>query len=187
VEPNEHNLLLQEELADEKALSPYGLPTCLNFLCAKDYLTAKDRARGSSPLPDFTRVANVSAKLSSNDRIFATMKAALLAIEAALPVGCIDTRENGVWRPAFSKQWRLAVVKADGPATLTCCTIVLEDCLTDFWLKESVGHIRSCLPARWKAVAEASPSALALRIILLDRAIMYGSIDKKRFAKRIRR
>jgi len=122
-----------------------------------------------------------------DEKTFAAMKAALLAIEAALPVGCIDTREKGPWRPQIASQWRITVANAEGPATLMQCTILFEDCISDYWIKEDVGHIRSCMPARWKAVAEASPAALAIRISLLDRSIQYGWIDKKRFSKRKRK
>jgi hypothetical protein len=160
-----------------------GLPTTLNLLYAKDYLHARDRARGSVPLPDFARIAHAAEveNPSLSEKTFSTMKAALLAIEAALPLGCIDTRESGPWRAEFAAQWRLIVVNAGGPAALMQCVILLEDCIVEEWIKEDVGHLKTCLPARWKAVSEASPSALAIRIILLDRAIMYGNTDCKRF------
>lgn len=154
---------------------------------AVEYLQALDRARGNTPLPDFGRIAFAGENASLDKRTFAAMKAALLAIEAALPEGCIDTRENGPWRPPVNTQWRYLVSKADGPATLMQCTILLEDTISDFWIKEDVGYIRSCMPARWKAVTEASPSSLAIRITLLDRSIQYGWIDKKRFTKRKRK
>jgi len=184
VEPSEHNRQLQEELAEERSLSRCGLPTSLNSMFAKDYLQARDRARGTAPLPDFARIAFAGENASSDEKTFAAMRAALLAIEAALPVGCIDTRENGPWRPAISGRWRITVANAEGPAILMQCTILLEDSISDYWINEYVGHIRSCMPARWKAVAEASPAALAIRIALLDRSIQYGWIDKKRFTKR---
>lgn len=184
VEPNENNRSLQEELLEERALSRSGLPTSLNQMFAKDYILARDRARGTLAPPDFARIAQLDGDPSSNEKTFAMMKAALLAIEAALPIGCIDTRDSGPWRADLAMQWRLVVANAGGPAELMRCTIMLEDIISEEWMKENVGHIRSCLPARWKAVAEASPSALALRITLLDRAIKYGNIDKKRFSKR---
>lgn len=163
----------------------YGLPTALNFLFAKDYLHARDRARGCANLPDFARIAHVEVENPSLSRkTFALMKASLLAIEAALPMGCINNRESGPWRSEFATQWRLTVINADGPAVLMQCVILLEDYISEEWIKEDVGHVRSCLPARWKAVAEASSSALAIRIILLDRAIIYGNVDVKRYASR---
>ena len=176
--------MLQEEFFEDRALSRFGLPASLHFMNAIDYLEAPDRARGNAPLPDFGRIAFAGENASSNKKTFAAMKAALLAIEAALPEGCIDRRENGPWRPPVHTQWHYLVSRADGPATLMQCTILLEDTISDYWIKEDVGYIRSCIPARWKAVAEASPSSLAIRIILLDRSIQYGWIDKKRFSKR---
>ena len=174
-------------MLEESSLSCCGLPTSLNYMFAKDYLQASDRARGSAPLPDFARIAYAGENPTTDEKTFATMKAALLAVEAALPVGCIDTRAKGPWRPDKSSQWRIIVANAEGPATLMQCTIHLEDCISDYWIKENVGHIRSCMPARWKAIAEASPAALAIRIEILDRSINYGWIDKKRFSKRKRR
>jgi hypothetical protein len=176
--------LSQEEMIVQRAVCRYGLPTSLNQLIAKDYLSAKDRVRGTAALPDFARIAYAGAEQSIDERTFATMKAALLAIEAALPLGSIDDSDSGPWRPLFAKQWRLIVLNSKDPEVLMRAVIVLEDAISEQWLKEDVGHLRSCLSARWKAVAEATPSTLALRIILLDRAIMYGNVDRKRFAKK---
>lgn len=173
---------------DERVKAPFGLPSELSMLYAKDYLFARDRARGTSPLPDFSRIAQPTAeKPTSSDRTFAIVKAGLLAIEAALPVGSIDTRLSGPWRPKVATQWRLSVLYASGPASLMQCVILLEDTISEEWFKEDVGYLRSCLPARWKAIAEASSASLAIRIILLDRAIMYGNIDCKRFSLRKKR
>jgi len=179
--------LLQNELFDEVAASRCGLPTALNMLAAKDFLQVRDRARGNLPLPDFARIAHIERAGSSNDKTFAIMKAALLAIEAALPLGSVDNTGKGPWRPDFAQQWRLMVQKAKGPAKLMRCTILLEDIISDEWMKEDVGHLRSCLPSRWKALGEASASGLAVRIILLDRAIMYGTVDRKRFSSKKRK
>lgn len=173
---------LQGELIDEIASSRCGLPPALNMLAAKNYLYARDRLRGHLPLPDFRRIAHVPTGSSSNENTFSLMKAALLAIEAALPIGCVDATSKGMWRPEFAEQWRSIVKSATGPAMLTKSTIFLEDSIGEDWIKPDVGHLRSCLPARWKAVAEASASSLAIRIILLDRSIKYGTIDRKRFS-----
>jgi hypothetical protein len=172
----------QEELLNERAMAHEGLPTILNILYANDFLHSKERARGSSSLPDFARIAHpVSHNPSLSERTFATVKAALLAVEAALPVGCIDTRDTGPWRRDFATRWRNIVIDVVGPAALMQCIIVLEDAISEDWMKEDVGHLRSCLPARWKAIMEASAASLAVRVILLDRAIHYGHVDTKRF------
>merc|ERR1712151_1425953 len=111
-------------------------------------------------------------------------KAALLLIEAALPLGAVDNSNSGPWRRAIAQHWRLIVERANGPATLMRCVIVLEDTLSEEWIKPDVGHLRSCLPNRWKALAEASPASLAIRIILLDRGLMYGTVDRKRYGSK---
>lgn len=172
---------------DELAQTRFGLPAELNFLVAADYLDARERARAKDALPDFARVAHVDSHKSSDAKTLGLMKAALFAIEAALPVGCIDNRESGPWRRRFSEKWKRTVEHADGPALLVRCTVLLEETISPAWIKEEVGHLRSCLPAKWKATGEASPSALALRVILLDRSIMYETIDRKRFSARKRR
>jgi hypothetical protein len=156
----------------------------LNLLVAQDFLHARDRARGGVPLADFIRVAYSHDNLNTSQTTLAQTKAALLAIEAALPIGSIDNSEIGGWRPDFAQNWRVLVINAEGSATLMRCCFVLEDAIVSDWIKEDVGHLRACLPDRWKAVAEASPSSLAIRAILLDRSLKYGKVDRKRFAKK---
>lgn len=170
-------------MLEEAATQRDGLPSALNKMEARKHLRAKDRARGNVALPDFANVARVPIGASSNDRTFAIMKAAVLLIEAALPVGAMDTTSKGPWRPDIAKQWRLTVESADGPANLLRCVILLEDVITEEWLKPDVGHLRACLPNRWKALSEASVASLAMRLILLDRGILYETVDKKRFVE----
>lgn len=148
---------------------------------AKHYLRVKDRIRGNLPLPDFKAIARTGPSATENERVFACMKAALLAVEAALPVGCVDTSENGPWRPEYAQAWRVSVQNSEGPWNLMRCVILLEDMFTEEWIKPQIGHLRSCLPNRWKALEEASPSSVAMRIALLDRGILYDHVDKKRF------
>ena len=158
-----------------------GLPSDLDHMEAKNFLRARDRARGTAPLPDFAKVSHVSPSATSNERIFANMKAALLAIEAALPLGSLNHLANGAWRPEFANQWRAMVQRSIGPWGLMRRVILLEDTISEEWIKPNIGHLRACLPNRWKALEEASASSLAMRILLLDRAIMYGTVDKKRY------
>jgi hypothetical protein len=174
----------QNELVAERSASRHGLPPSLNFLVAQKYLTARDRARGSAPLPDFACVAQVKVGQPSSAVTCAAVKVAMLAIEAALPIGSIDNTDNGVWRPEYARKWRKLVIEADGSSRLLQCLMHLEDVISKDWIKEDVGHLRSCLPARWKAVGESSSGALAIRAILLDRSILYSQVDKKRFSRR---
>jgi hypothetical protein len=168
-------------MLEELTSSRDGLPSLLDQLEAKKFLLAKDRARGSAPLPDFEKVAHVGPRATSTERFFATAKAALLAIEAALPIGSVNNTESGPWNSEFASQWRLMVLQADGPLNLMRCVILLEDIITEEWIKPQIGHLRSCLPSRWKALEEASASSLAMRISLFDRALMYATVDRKRY------
>lgn len=175
---------LQDEYLEDRASCIYGLPRCLRRLVAKNFLGAKDRARGTVPLPDFAQIAQASDSKSMNASTIAAMKAAILAVEAALPLGSIDATESGQWRPKHASKWRHLVKHADAPGRLMACVIHLEDTICVDWIKEDMGHLRSTLPARWKAIAEASPSSLALRVILLDRSVMYNTVDRRRFRSR---
>ena len=79
------------------------------------------------------------------------------------------------------------VKEAQGPATLMRLVIYLQDMISEDWMKESVAHLLSCLPHRWKAIGEATTSALAIRIAVLDRTVKYETIDRKRYSKKKRR
>jgi hypothetical protein len=160
-------------------LSRDGLPPSLASLEAKPFLRARDRARGPVPLPDLGAIARVGVDATEDDKIFASSKAALLAIEAALPTGSVNNTPTGPWRQELAQQWRRTVQKAKGPWNLMRCVILLEDTINEEWIKPEIGHLRTCLPSRWKALDEASPSALAMRIFLLDRGILYDTVDKK--------
>jgi hypothetical protein len=181
VEPNENNRLLQEELNMERAASRGGLPPSLNTLVAKDFFYARDRVRGTAPLPDFDRIAQANDGASSSEVTFGLMKAAILAVEAALPLGSVDNSDDGPWNRRYAHQWRRVVELATGPARLMQCVILLEDMIGEDWINQEVMYLRSCLPARWKAMHEASSASLAVRIILLDRSLKYGSVDRKRY------
>lgn len=186
VEANEHNRSLQSELQEEMSASRCGLPPSLNFMRAKDFLLARDRARGGLALSDFGAIASKGLP-DSEERQLALMKAALLAIEAAVPIGGIHNTNTGTWRPDYAKQWRRMVKEAGGPAALTKLAIYLEDMVSDAWKKEFTGHLLSCLPHRWKAMGEANISGLAIRIAVLDRTIKYETTDRKRYSKKKRR
>jgi len=191
VEPSDHNRSYQSDLEHEMAKTRANLPPALNFLIAKDYAIAADRARGNQALPDLAQIAWTDASLSTSEATIGLMKAAMLVIEAALPVGSVQNTESGVWRNDYAKEWRLMVRRARGAAELMKLLIFLEDCIytsaSSDWIKEDVSHITGCMPNRWKAVGEASASGLAVRITLLDRSIKYAEYDRKRYSKRKRR
>jgi hypothetical protein len=178
----------QSELLEERSFSKCGLPPALKFLNAKSYLYARDRVRGSLPLPDFARISHVSKNNSSQDeKDLALCKATLLAIEAALPLGSVDTRENGRWRSDHATQWRMLVVESKGPTNVMQCLVQLESAIADDWFKESHNQVRLALPMGWKAIAEATYSSVIMRAMVIDRSLLYSNVDKKRFAPRKKR
>jgi hypothetical protein len=179
IDPSENNIRVQEERFEDLASSRDGLPTELDELEAREFLKARDRARGDVSLPDFAKVAQTTPHSTADDHIFAVTKSGLLAVEAALPIGSVNT--NSVWKPAFALQWREKVQTAEGPWDLMRCVLLLEDVISEEWMQPEIVHLRSCLPGKWKALDESSPSALAMRVILLDRGIQYDTVDKKRY------
>jgi hypothetical protein len=181
VEQNENNRKVQEEMWHKTMSGTDILPPEIEALEAKAFLNARDRVRGHVQLPDFLQIARTPPMASSNDRIFATMKAASLAIEAALPTGSVDNTEKGPWSPNLASQWRLKVLQSEGPWDLMRCVLLLEENISEEWIRPEMGNLRACLPGRMKALEEASSSSLAMRILLLDRAILYKNVDKKRF------
>ena len=181
VEPSENNRQVQEEMLEEAATKREGLSPALSNMEACAFLMASDRARGTAPPPDFASIANVGIWASSDCRTLAIMKEALLLIEAALPEGAVDTTSKGLWKPSVAQQWRVMVENAESPSSLLRLVILLEDSITEEWFKTDVGHLRACLPNRWKALNEASVASLAIRIILLDRGLDYVTFDKKRY------
>jgi len=181
VEPSENNIEVQEEMLEDDTALRYGLPPSLDILEAKAYLNSKDRIRGFLPLPPFGRIMETSPHASANEKIFAKMKAAVLAIESALPIGSINNTAKGQWRPEFAKQWRLNALYSKGPWDLMRCVILLEENINDEWIHPDIGNIYTGLPLRMKALEEASPSSLAMRIVLLDKSLIYSRVDKKRY------
>lgn len=181
VEPNENNRTVQEEMWNDAMSARDSVPPALEFLEAKSFFNARDRVRGYTLLPNFVQVARTRPHASSNEKIFATMKAASLAIEAALPIGCVDNTEKGPWSPSLASQWRLKVLQSEGPWDLMRCVLLLEESISEEWIRPEMGNLRACLPGRMKALEEATSSSLAMRILLLDRALVYQTVDKKKF------
>lgn len=155
-----------------------GIPSALEGMVAKKFLRAKDRSRGSVVLPNFAEVAQVASTASSGKRIFATLKAALLLLEAALPIGAVDNSENGSWSPSFAAEWRTSVRHARGPSSLMRCVILLENSLASEWIETHFIHLLSSLPLGWKAISEATVGLIALRVFVLDQGIHYHEVDK---------
>ena len=160
----------------EEVVASRGIPSSLDNMTAKDFLHADGRARGSAVLPDFQEVSKVAPSASSEERTFGLLKAALLLIEAALPLGAVDNSEQGPWSPSLASEWRSVVQSARGPSSLMRCVILLEECISLEWMELQFSHLLSCMPIKWKAIKEASVSSLAMRIFLIDKGLHYDEI-----------
>ena len=184
VEPSSNNRAIQKEMMDDNIAVQNSLPDCISQMEAKSFFRSRDRVRGKEPLPDFSRIAEASPSSSAQDRTFAKCKASLLAIEAALPIGSVNNTSTGEWEPSLARQWRLAVLNAPDSWNLMRCCIVLEEAIDPEWIREGISLLQSVLPGRWRALLEATPSSLAIRIILLDRGLMYKNVDKSRYREK---
>lgn len=78
----------------------------------------------------------------------------------------------------------MLVMESRGPTNIMQCLVQLETAIAEDWFKEAHNQIRLSLPMGWKAISEATHSAVIMRAMVLDRSILYGTVDKKRFARR---
>lgn len=177
VERVENNIEVQAEMLEEAASLRDGVLPELESMVAKKFLRAKDRARGSASVPNFAEVARVEPTASSGKKTLAMLKAAVLLVEAALPLGAVDNSEKGAWRPSLASEWRSLVRSAHGPASLMRCLVLLEQSLSLEWVSTHYSHLISCLPIGWKAINEATIGSIALRIFLIDQGIQYDEVD----------
>ena len=155
-------------------------PPALDNLIAKKYIHTRKRARGSDhPFPLGTTISQppTGPGVSSEDEAISILRTALLTIEAALPLGSIDTSQHGVWRPEAAAYWRSMVQNSTGPAYLMGCVVLLEDSLSSLWMYPQAKHLFACLPRHWKAIKDASVSSVAVRVWLLDSGIRYNHVD----------
>jgi Bromodomain len=187
VEPIETNLVIQNEMILELQGNSVLVPDALKKMKAKVYLSRSDRARNKAKISDFVKVASFPPPTSSGELSFALAKAALLIIEAALPIGSIDTSPKGAWRPEVAAEWRKVVENAEGPYTLMACIFYLEEYIDPDWIDPHMTHLLSCLPQRWKAIREANCSSLCLRLAMLDQGVKYDVVDRRKFSGKSRK
>jgi hypothetical protein len=115
-----------------------NMPFVLDSLIANEYINTPNRECGTSR-PYLT--------FSNTKTIFGIVKSALLLIEAALPLGCLD-RGDDKWGTGSSggllsedtsitsmtSPWREAVISASDATQLMQCQIMLEYCIKPSWL-----------------------------------------------------
>ena len=152
------------------------IPEALDQFQAKVYFQARNRVIDSFSLPNLTKVAAVHPGAEPEEKSLATLRAAVLLVEAALPLGAVDASAKGAWKVDAASCWRSMVAKANDPASLIGCLILLENVISSDWLQPNAWHLLSSLPRPWKAVNEASVSSIALRLWILDRGIKYDLV-----------
>ena len=113
---------------------------------------------------------------SHDEKLLGLLKGALLMIEAALPRGSVATDEDGHWNPESAALWRSLVKSSLGPETLMRCILVLEDAISPEWYHEQATQLYAAIPTQFRAMGEASLSAIALRISILDRCLKYKKL-----------
>jgi hypothetical protein len=99
-------------------------------------------------------------------------------IEAALPMGAIDTSEDR-WGDDFVIPWREAVAVAADAVSLMQCQIMLEYGIRTFWLKPTGLKLLSCLPSRVQCMKNATLGMVAIRIWVLDMTIKYENVKQE--------
>mmetsp|Transcript_25744 Transcript_25744/g.38529 ORF Transcript_25744/g.38529 Transcript_25744/m.38529 type:complete len:1046 (+) Transcript_25744:820-3957(+) len=174
VEPNDNNILVQEELLNSMAKQKTSVPSALLIYQAVAFLDSPNRAKMFSPVLNYSKLLATSPSTTTEKRTLALLRCATLIIEAALPAGSVDSSANGPWNAQNSAYWRSMVVEAETPGCLMGCIILLENTLSSDWLRPNAEHLLSCLPRPWKAINDASVSSIALRLLVLDRGIKYG-------------
>jgi hypothetical protein len=186
VEPSEHNILCQSELLEEHFAihGADGVPKVLEDMAAASHVHRKKRARGCAPLPNFRSVMLVGPGASAEDEAIAQLKASLLLIESALPQGSVDTSKESAWGPNAAASWRSMVREGQGPGSLMGCILLLESSISPDFFELQGLHLLSYLQTQRKMVIDASYSAAALRISVLDRAIKYGTTASKSSRKK---
>ena len=177
--PSFFSQLLQEELSKALYKKNRTVPFDLHQLKAQSFLDAPKRAILFPSVMNFSKIMSQLSTTLSDDKKLGLLRCTILIIEAALPVGSIDTTANASWKPENASYWRSMVMKATTPGALMGCIILLESNLSKDWLRPNAEHLLSCLPRPWKAIEGASISSVSLRLQVLDRGIKYGLSHEK--------
>ena len=139
-------------------------PQCLQSLRACEYVDENDRAyEDDYPVLSYS---NKNTEIS-------LIRYALLLVEAALPMGCIDTADDK-FGENFVLAWREAVMASTDASSLMQCQIFLESCIRAKWLKQK---LMLAMPSRLHALRNATLSQVALRVWVLDQALKYDKVE----------
>ena len=104
------------------------------------------------------------------------MRAALLLVEAALPMGSIDDISEDRWNDNFVIAWRESAAAAGDASSLMQCQLLLEYGIRTTWYTSPGLKLMSCLPSRVHALRFPTVSGVAMRLWCLDQAIQYEKV-----------
>lgn len=152
----------------------FTAPKVLLSLHAAAYLRTPDRSAGQRPPMGFSACSSPLQQL----------RAAMLIIEAALPLGSVDDSEDR-WGDGFVIAWREAVISAADPIALMQCQLMLEYGIRTAWLKATGLKLFSCLPSRVQCLRTATYSAVAVRVWVLDETIKYDKVHSDKVQDKV--
>ena len=152
----------------------------LEEMFAYKFLNAKKRAR-STPASNIEifESAFTRPSASRDEKLLGLLKGAILLIEAALPRGSVGSSATVSWNTQAAALWRNLVKDAQWPGSLMKCVLLLEDAISPDWLHSQATQLYAAVPKQWRAMGEASLSAIALRVSVLDRCLKYQQKKKK--------
>jgi hypothetical protein len=156
------------------------VPPALESMFAYKFLNAKKRARSTpASKADLFECTFTRSSASHDEKFLGLLKGAMLLIEVALPRGSLGISGRGSWNPQAAALWRNFVKDAQGPESLMKCLLLLENAISPAWLHSQATQLFASIPTQWRAMGEASLSAIALRVAILDRCLKYQQKKKQ--------
>ena len=140
-----------------------GCTAKLSTLVAYDFIGTPFRIACSPP----------SLVLSNSGAVLevAHVRAALLLVESALPLGA-----KAAWSSENSIMRSRRLEMASTPLELVELVLMLEDELQTNWLRAHWFSMRACVPNRTYLIQHPTCSWVALLVWLLDRALIYNKV-----------
>ena len=149
---------------------------------AVTFLYAPNRRRGPEEVRDLSIALSVRDMNSSMEKMLANLRALLLVVESALSESCLKATAksgNSTFALDAVDLWREKVERAGGARELMECVIALENALEVEWLCSETSKFIGFLPTHSKALSSSNLSQVAVRLYMLDQAIIYRGSGKK--------
>lgn len=150
-------------------LNAWWTPPALRTLNAIKYTRLSDRAGAGVGL------CRGHITYSDSASPLALLKSALLTVEAALPLGCVDDTDDR-WSVDFNEAWRNAVVSSPNASALMECQLSLEFSIKTGWFRPLGSKLLASLPSRAHSAKYATYSLVALRLWTLDQSLRYEKV-----------